>query len=406
MIRNIHRYYFSSFKDLSTEVWWLSLITFINRAGTMIIPFLTLYLTKHLEFTLSQVGWIMMSFGGGSVVGSWLGGKLTDIFGFYKVMYISLFFTGIMFISLQWITTFYGVLIAIFLVMSIADTFRPALFVALKHYSKKENQTRSITLIRLAINLGFSMGPAIGGLIITSWSYSGLFWVDGITCILATIVFMIVINTPEKINADQKDVVIDADKKLEIPVYKDGKFMLFIFITFLMGFVFMQVFSTVPIFYRDVFNLDEGQIGLLLAMNGLMIFFLEMPLVHEAEKRKISKVKIIQYSIFLIAISYFVFNIADNGLWILIVNMLIITLGEMFGFPFTNTIAMTISPKGKEGVYMAYYTISFSLAHLFSAKFGLMWIDNFGYTSTWYVIGGIGLFAWLLSFKLKRLMPY
>lgn len=401
MIKAINRYYFNSFRNLSKEVWWLSLITFINRAGTMVIPFLTIYLTRHLDFSLSQVGWIMMSFGGGSVVGSWIGGKLTDRFGFYKVMYISLFLTGLLFISLQFLTTFYSVLIAIFLVMSIADTFRPALFVALKQFSNNETQTRSVTLIRLAINLGFSMGPAIGGFIITNWSYSGLFWVDGITCIIATIVFLTVIrnvenNNSEEVLSEDNNNVVDT-----VPVYKDTRYMLFILVTFLMGFVFMQVFFTVPIFYREVFNINEEQIGLLLSMNGLLIFFLEMPLVHEVELRNFSKVKIVRYSLFLIALSYFIFNI-EGGIWILIVNMLLITIGEMFGFPFTNSIAMTSAPKGREGSYMAMYTMAFSLAHLFSAKLGLMWIDSFGFSTTWYIIGVIGLIAFILSFWVKH----
>jgi predicted MFS family arabinose efflux permease len=70
--------YINTFRGLSQEVWWLSLITLINRAGTMVIPFLSLYLTKSLNFTLIDVGWIMSFFGLGSVVGTWLGGKLTD----------------------------------------------------------------------------------------------------------------------------------------------------------------------------------------------------------------------------------------------------------------------------------------------------------------------------------------
>ncbi len=78
--------------------------------------------------------------------------------------------------------------------MVVADTFRPAMFVAMSVYSKPENKTRSVTLIRLAINLGFSAGPAIGGIIITTLGYSGLFWVDGITCILATLLLMKVLN--------------------------------------------------------------------------------------------------------------------------------------------------------------------------------------------------------------------
>ena len=155
-MKKIFHNYINTFRGLSREVWWLSLITLINRAGTMVIPFLSLYLTKNLGFTLSDVGWIMSFFGLGSVVGTWLGGKLTDKIGYYKVMLVSLFLTGVLFVLLQFITTFQGFCAGIFLVMLVADAFRPAMFVALSAYSKPENKTRSVTLIRLAINLGFS----------------------------------------------------------------------------------------------------------------------------------------------------------------------------------------------------------------------------------------------------------
>ena len=165
--------YINTFKGLSKEVWWLSLITLINRAGTMVIPFLSLYLNKSLGFSLSEISWILPFWGLGSLVGTWLGGKLTDIVGYYKVMLVSLLFTGIFFFLLQYITTFEGFCAGIFLVMLVADIFRPAMFVALSAYSKPENKTRSVTLIRLAINLGLSAGTAVGGLIITGMSYYG-----------------------------------------------------------------------------------------------------------------------------------------------------------------------------------------------------------------------------------------
>src|SRR5690606_24465494 len=95
------------------------------------------------------------------------------------------------------LNTFASFCIGIFIIMLVADMFRPAMFVALNTYSKPENKTRSLTLIRLAINLGFSAGPAIGGLIITTMSYSGLFWVDGITCILASLLLLNVLH-PKK----------------------------------------------------------------------------------------------------------------------------------------------------------------------------------------------------------------
>ena len=177
-MKKLYVNYVNTFRGLSKEVWWLAFITLINRAGTMVIPFLSLYLTKSLDFSLSDVGWIMSSFGLGSVVGTWFGGKLTDKVGYYKVMLVSLLGTGIAFIAMQYVTTFQGFCASIFLLMLIADAFRPAMFVALSAYSKPENKTRSVTLIRLAINLGFSAGPAIGGIIITGLGYPFLFWVD------------------------------------------------------------------------------------------------------------------------------------------------------------------------------------------------------------------------------------
>ena len=185
LMKKLYLSYLNSFQGLSKEVWWLALITLINRAGTMVVPFLSLYLTQNMGFTLENVGSIMTSFGLGSLLGAWLGGKLTDILGYYRIMLLSLIGSGFLFIAIQFLEGFWPLCIGIFVLMTVADAFRPAAFVALSAYSKPENKTRSVTLIRLAINLGFSAGPALGGLIIATVGYGGLFWIDGTTCILA-----------------------------------------------------------------------------------------------------------------------------------------------------------------------------------------------------------------------------
>ena len=97
MLRTGLRRYINNFKGFSREIWILAIITFINRAGTMVLPFLSKYLKENLHFTYGEVGWIMVSFGLGSMLGSWLGGKLTDKIGFYKIMIFSLFTSGILF---------------------------------------------------------------------------------------------------------------------------------------------------------------------------------------------------------------------------------------------------------------------------------------------------------------------
>ena len=94
------RFYIDSFSGFRKEVWILAAVTFVNRAGTMVVPFLSLYLTQSMGFTLPQIGWVMSSFGLGSVVGSWLGGKLSDRIGFYAVMVGALLTFGLAFIGL------------------------------------------------------------------------------------------------------------------------------------------------------------------------------------------------------------------------------------------------------------------------------------------------------------------
>ena len=393
-MKTLFNNYFNTFKGLSKEVWWLSLITFINRSGTMVIPFLSLYLNKSLGFSMPDVGWIMSFFGLGSVVGTWIGGKLTDKIGYYKVMFVSLFLTGILFVLLQYVTTFHGFCAGIFLVMLVADAFRPAMFVALSAYSKPENKTRSVTLIRLAINLGFSAGPAIGGLIITGIGYEGLFWTDGITCVLAAFLLLKVLN-PKKVK------VLD-EVKADNPVsaYEDKAFWIFFIAMFIFGFVFLQYFSTMPLYYKDNRFLSELEIGLLMGFNGFFIFLFEMPLIKWLEDTKKSKVKLITLGLFLTALSFIVLNLT-GWIGVLIIGMLLMTVGEMIAFPFSNAFAVERAKKGNQGEYMALYSISFSLSHIFSHNVGMQMVDEFGYEFTW---NAITLFALLGVFILLYLV--
>ena len=393
-MKTLFNNYLNTFKGLSKEVWWLALITLINRAGTMVIPFLSLYLTEDLEFSLSNVGTLMVCFGLGSVVGCWLGGKLTDSIGYYKVMVRSLLSTGILFIGLQFLNTFYALCLGIFLVMLVADMFRPAMFVALSAYSKPENKTRSVTLIRLAINLGFSAGPAVGGIIITTLGYTGLFWLDGITCILATIVLIMVLNPKKSIVLD--DIILTNPDS----AYKDKAFTIFLIAMFLFGIIFLQYFSTLPIYYREVHVLTEIEIGLLLGANGFFIFLLEMPLIKWLENSRFSKIDLMIFGAALTASSFIILNITTwSG--ILIIGMFLMTIGEMIAFPFSNAFAMERAKKGNQGEYMALYSIAFSMAHIFGHKAGMQMVDGWGFNNTWYMITVIGGFCVLLLLILK-----
>ncbi len=395
--RKIAQPYFDTFKGLSKEIWWLSLITLINRAGTMVIPFLSLYLTKDLGFSLSKVAWIMSAFGLGSVVGSWLGGKLTDLIGYYKVMVWSLLGTGFFFVGLQYLKTFEQLLVGIFLVMLVADTFRPAMFVAMSAYSKPENKTRTVTLIRLAINLGFSAGPAIGGAIITAIGYNGLFWIDGITCFLAGLLLLQVLN-PRKTKVLD---TVEADNP--VSAFSDKAFLVFLIAMFLFGFVFLQYFSTIPLYYKNDQHLSELEIGLLMGMNGFFIFLLEMPFIKKLEDGGRSKTYLMVIGALLMGASFLVLNLS-GWIGVLIIGMLLMTVGEMILFPFSNSFAVDRAKRGRQGQFMALYTISFSLAHIFAHNAGLQLIGSMGYEFTWYIMTVLSFLCIVLLWRLNRII--
>ena len=310
-------------------------------------------------------------------------------------MLVSLIVTGFLFIGIQFLNGFWSICLGIFILMVVADAFRPAAFVALSAYSKPENKTRSVTLIRLAINLGFSTGPALGGLIISSLGYGGLFWVDGSTCILAGILLLMVLH-PKKAK-----VLDDVHHKSPKSAYRDYHYLLFILAMVLFGFAFVQYFSTVPIYYNDIQSLSEFQIGLLMALNGFTIFILEMPLIKYMESRPWSKITNVMVGLFLLGLSFLILNLI-SWVGVVVIGMLLMTVGEMIAFPFSNAFAMDRAKRGNQGEYMALYSIAFSISHVFAHNSGMRSISNFGYDFTWYGVTFICLLGILLLLLLRN----
>lgn len=399
MLKTAFNRYINSFRGFRREIWILTLITFINRAGTMVLPFLTKYLNEDLNFSYSDVGTIMVFFGLGSMLGSYLGGKLTDSIGFYKVMIFSLFVSGLLFFGLQYVTSFYGLCIAMFVIMTIADMFRPAMFVSLSTYAKPENRTRALTLVRLAVNLGFAAGPAMGGLIIMNIGYHGLFWVDGASCILAITIFWLLVKEKKK---PIDDNVVSESVAVK-SVYSDRPFWVFLLVIFITGMVFFQLFTTLPLYHQKAYGLTEFQTGLLLTLNGFLVFLLEMPIVNYFDRKQVNKVKLVLVGSLFMALGFYVL-LLDVWVGILVVNVLFLTFGEIFAFPFSNSFALGRAPRGQEGRYMAFYSMSFSLAHIMSSKTGMNIFDHFGYLTNWVVMGTLGMVAVLCSLWVMKMV--
>ena len=382
------RLYRDSFAGLSPAIWWLALITLINRSGTMVLPFLTIYLTQALDFSLQQAGWVMSCFSLGSVAGSYLGGYFTDRVGYYRVMFWTLFLSGGAFLLLMLVKTMLWFCLAVFLLSLIADGFRPASMASIAAYAKPENRTRSLSLIRMAINTGWSIGPAVGGFLAAYAGYNWLFWVDGLTCMGAALLFRW--RMREAPEASRPAAVSEAAAPAKGSPYRDRPFLLFLAVTALVAIAFFQLFATLPVFYKQEYLLNEDQIGWLMAFNGILIVILEMPMVYLAERR-FSKLAVISAGAFFIGLSYVAFNFWPGWLGVLVLGMALLTIGEILDLPFTNAVALERSDRGSRGQYMALYTISFSAAHILAPVLGMQIAAQWGFATLWYLLGGICL---------------
>jgi predicted MFS family arabinose efflux permease len=287
-----------------------------------------------------------------------------------------------------------------FTIMTIADMFRPAMFVSLIVYAKPENRVRALSLVRLAVNLGFAAGPTLGGLIILGMGYQGLFWVDGSSCIIAILIFAMTVKEKKRIPLTADEKLTNINRK---SIFKDKPFWLLLFIIFIIAMVFFQLFTTLPLYHNEKFGLTEFQTGLLLSLNGLLVFLLEMPIVSRIESKKINKIKILAYGALCVALGYYIL-LVDSWIFVLVISIVLLTFGEIFAFPFSNAVALNRAPKGQEGQYMGLYTMSFSLAHIACSKTGLDIIEHFGYQINWIVMGSLGMLAVFCCLWLNRML--
>lgn len=399
MIAKTTSLYKTSFTGLSKETWLLSFIMLINRSGTMVVPFMTLYITsKEMNRSLSEAGFVMMLFGLGSVVGAYFGGKFSDKIGFYKVQLFTLFFGGVMFIFLGQMKSYSLICVFTFLLSMINEAFRPANSSSIAFYSNTENRTRSYSLNRLAINLGWAVGAFIGGLI-AAFNYELLFWVDGFTNILAAGLLFYFLKPKININQEvvEKDPVIVPER---MSAYKDKTYLWFLVLMTLFSSCFVQLFTTIPKYFRDDMHLNERYIGLIMAINGIIIVVIEMVLVYILERRNKNNRWII-IGLVLCAMSFLILLIPGNAKFISLMMILFITIGEIMAMPFMNVFWIQRSNDKNRGQYAALYTISWGIGNTLGPFFISALVDATNFKIGFIVLGFILLMTSFGFYKLN-----
>ena len=382
MVGRVITKYREAYAGLPKAVWMLAAVEFVNRAGTMVLFFLTLYLTRHLRFSPPQAGQILGGYGVGSLLGTYLGGQLCDRLGAYNVQRLSLGLGGVLLILLSLPQSFVPVMIMAFLLGAAAEALHPSNMTAVSQLCPPEMRTKGFSLSRLAGNLGLSIGPVVGGYL-ALFNYKSLFWVDGLTSLIALSLFHAFFSGQSGPASARSENSAPARSP-----WSDRVFLLIWLLAFLVGIVFSQLFTTFPLYTRQVYHLKENAIGQLIAVNTVQIVLIEMLIIHALrghDPAKMARVGVLALC------AGFALMPFGRGFLYGAVTVVVWTFGEILTLPVLMTLVAARARPSEQGRYQGMLGLSFALAMIVGPIVGSWVYNSAGPDVVWYACGVLGL---------------
>lgn len=393
---------YKGLKNIPRSVWLLSLATLINRSGTMVLPFLAIYMNRKIGVTPTAAGMVLMVYGLGALLTSPFVGKLADKVGSLTVMRLSLIFTGLMIVLYSFITDYNLIIVVTFVWAVISEAFRPANLSLISFETSTEQRKTAFALNRLAINLGMSIGPVIGGFL-TQIDYSLLFYVNGASSILSGIFLSFVkIESQSKESRNETAELRESftPDKNKFSILSDKRFLFFMLALIPVNLVFFQFLGGLPLYIVNELRYTEATFGILMSINTVMIVLIEVPLNNAMANWDDRKSMVL--GSLLAAVGFGMMALSSSIVW-LVLTIVIWTFGEMIFFPSSASYSTIISPEEKRGEYMGYYQMVFSFAFMFGPWLGAVILDKLNSTILWggaFVLASISTV--MFSLMLKR----
>lgn len=368
---------FRELGSLPREVWVLSGVALVNRAGTMVLPFLALWLTSDLGVPASHAGLVVSAYGAAALVAAPIGGRMADRAGTRRLMLVSLLLSGLLVLLIPLARSAPTAALAVGAWGAASELFRPAGLAAVGSLVPAERRRSAFAVYRLAINLGMSVGPAAAGFL-AAVSFRAIFWIDGATSLLAGLLLAVL---PWRAGAgDSAPAPPEGSASSAGALPSRARVAFFLAGALGVGLVFFQHQAAMAVFLVRDLRQPESTYGLLFTLNTLLVVALEVPLTASLSARPLAPT--LAAGALLCGLGFGALGLAAGAL-AAAATVVVWTFGEMVLFPAMNARAADLLPPERRGAAMGLYMTSFNLAFAVGPAAGMAVYERLGPGVLW-----------------------
>jgi MFS family permease len=348
-----------SLRELPRAAWLLYLGTFINRFGSFVIPFLTIYAGDHFralgyskEQATAAAAWTLTAYGLGHFIAAVAGGYLADKIGRRKTIALSMFTSAASMLMLSQAESLFAIMALTGLTGMTTELYRPASTALLADVVTPEQRITAFAALRWALNAGFAFGPATAGFL-AGYSFKWLFIGDAITSILFGLVAWFLL--PHGVRASGESASWSTAWRV---MRGDRRFHKLLFAQFAIALIFLQMSSTFSLHVTS-WGISKETYGLLMSLNGVLIILFELPLTMRTKRLPQRATMAVGY--LLIGFG-FMLNAWALKLPMMVLVVVIFTIGEMIAMPLASAFIVGGVPPDMRGRYMGVYGLIWALA--------------------------------------------
>ncbi|WP_432218575.1 MFS transporter [Pseudomonas kribbensis] len=381
--RLIHLLRFDGY--FSTMAWVLAALLFINRLSSMVKLFMALYLRQELGFAIETVGWLLAAYGGGLLIGSMLGGLLSDHIRTARLTAALFFVSAWVLLGLGLVTQMWLLAGLLLLSGTIDGAIRTLHQRLIMEYCEVAQRPRAQALSRIARNLGMAAAGIAGGFL----AQADFRWVFFISAALTLVALLWFVRTTWRRPVLIAEETPEAQPGSGLP-YRDKPFLWLLAATILLGMAFDTVYSTLGNYLRDYYRLSTEAIGWQFAINAVLVVALQIPISHWGERWG-SRRPLIAGCV-LLALGLGMLPLG-SGLIYACLSTVVWTLGEALFMPPLNVLVMQHAQRGKSGQYFGLFFMAWSASALLSPVLSGQLYGQFGGHSVWVASAALALLS-------------